>query len=266
MTRHKEIKESWFWPTLQTFHGLKEFISLATPGVVMLMLENLNMNILVLMASLLKSSELLAAQVIVTTLAELFLMVPYGLSIGAVTLVGHSLGKNRPEESRANYHMIVKVSSMFAFLFGFSIIVIRKPLVKIYTDDDNVTNAAANALVIFSFAFFFDWTQCVMSGVIKAVRKQSIASVASLCCMALISMPGSYLIGVRSGIGIEGLWIGYGISSFFLAVFYFVILNKINWKEKADFASQNELSDGETLSESTSQERNQSPMQVKKLF
>lgn len=75
-------------PTVQTFYGLKEFISLAAPGVLMLVLENLNMNILVLMASLLGSSQLLAAQVIVSTLGELFLMIPYGLSIGAVTVVG----------------------------------------------------------------------------------------------------------------------------------------------------------------------------------
>lgn len=41
-----------------------------------------------LMASFLGSADTLAAQVIVVTLGELLLMVPYGLSIGAVTLVG----------------------------------------------------------------------------------------------------------------------------------------------------------------------------------
>lgn len=54
----------------------------------MLFLENLNMEILVLMAGLLGNADQLAAQVIVVTIAELAMMVPYGLSLGAVTLVG----------------------------------------------------------------------------------------------------------------------------------------------------------------------------------
>lgn len=65
-------------------------------------------------------------------------MIPYGLSIGAVTVVGQSLGKNRPEESRANFKMVLKVSSVVAFLTGVSIIILRKLLVKIYSDDEVV--------------------------------------------------------------------------------------------------------------------------------
>lgn len=54
----------------------------------MLFLENFNMQVLILMAGLLGNTEQLAAQVIVVEIAELAMMVPYGLSLGAVTLVG----------------------------------------------------------------------------------------------------------------------------------------------------------------------------------
>lgn len=54
----------------------------------MLLLENMNIEVLVLLAGLLGSADLLAAQVIVVTLGELSMMIPYGLSLGAVTLVG----------------------------------------------------------------------------------------------------------------------------------------------------------------------------------
>jgi Na+-driven multidrug efflux pump len=66
---------------------LKEFIYLAAPGILMLFLENLNMEVLVIMASLLGSPDLLAAQVVVVTIGELVMMVPYGFSLGAVTIV-----------------------------------------------------------------------------------------------------------------------------------------------------------------------------------
>jgi len=62
----------------------------------MLFLENSNMEILILMAGLLGNADQLAAQVIVVAIAEIAMMVPYGLSLGAVTLVGQSLGAKRP--------------------------------------------------------------------------------------------------------------------------------------------------------------------------
>jgi Na+-driven multidrug efflux pump len=40
------------------------------------------------MAGLLGDADTLAAQVILVTIAEIALMIPYGLSLGAVTLVG----------------------------------------------------------------------------------------------------------------------------------------------------------------------------------
>ena len=84
----KEIRAAWYLPTLKTFYELGTFLQLAIPGAAMLFLENLNMEILVLMAGLLGNADQLAAQVIVVTIAELAMMVPYGLSLGAVTLVG----------------------------------------------------------------------------------------------------------------------------------------------------------------------------------
>ena len=48
------------------------------------------------MAGLLGNADQLAAQVIVVAIAEIAMMVPYGLSLGAVTLVGQSLGAKRP--------------------------------------------------------------------------------------------------------------------------------------------------------------------------
>ncbi len=84
----EEIRAAWYLPTLKTFYELGAFLQLAIPGAAMLFLENFNMEILVLMAGLLGDADKLAAQVIVVTIAELAMMVPYGLSLGAVTLVG----------------------------------------------------------------------------------------------------------------------------------------------------------------------------------
>ncbi len=49
----QDIRPAWFWPTGRTLHNLGGFLELALPGVLMMFLENLNMQVLILMASLL---------------------------------------------------------------------------------------------------------------------------------------------------------------------------------------------------------------------
>lgn len=46
---------------MRVFDNLKEFLILAIPGVLMLLLENTNMQILLLLSGLLHSEEMIAA-------------------------------------------------------------------------------------------------------------------------------------------------------------------------------------------------------------
>ena len=40
--------------------------------------------------------EMFAAQVILVAIGQFVIMIPYGLSLAAVSMVGHSLGANKP--------------------------------------------------------------------------------------------------------------------------------------------------------------------------
>jgi Na+-driven multidrug efflux pump len=62
--------------------------------MLMLVLENLNMEILVLLAGILGDTNVLAAQVILVSIGQFTIMVPYGFALGAVSMIGHSLGAN----------------------------------------------------------------------------------------------------------------------------------------------------------------------------
>jgi MATE family multidrug resistance protein len=125
------------------------------------------------------------------------------------------------------------------------LVLLRNPIVSIYSANETVASAGATALTAFAIAWFFDFTQCQLSGVIKAVRKQAIASVASFLCMVCISLPVGYLCGVSLGWGLPGFWAGYGASSLCLASTYFIILIRIDWSEQAAKASRDELSESD---------------------
>ena len=53
-----------------------------------------------LMASTLKDVDSLAALALVVSIAELFLMIPYGTALSASTFVGNAMGANKPERAK----------------------------------------------------------------------------------------------------------------------------------------------------------------------
>lgn len=136
--------------------------------------------------------------------------------------------------------MIISVSTCAAIFVCSMFVIFRHQVVSIYTQDEVVADFAATAVAAFAIAFFFDWTQCLLSGVIKAVRKQGIAALASFLCMVCISLPTGYFAGVKAGHGLPGIFLGYGLSSFCLGSIYLVILSRVDWFAVAEVASRDE--------------------------
>ena len=167
VSRLESIKEAWYYPTTRTFQNLWPFMKLALPGMLMLVLENLSMEILVLLAGILHSVEMLAAQVILVAIGQFVIMIPYGLALAAVSMVGHSLGANKPAQAQANCRLIVIASTglclLVSMLLGFS----SSALISLFTDDVEVIQIAESSFGVFLIAFAFDWTQCCTSGLIK---------------------------------------------------------------------------------------------------
>ena len=85
------------------------------------------------------------------------MMIPYGLSLATVSLIGNSLGANKPYQAMANCKMVLLVSMIFALILVLCLYFSRKGLISLFTSDPNVTNIAENSFLIFALAFFFDW-------------------------------------------------------------------------------------------------------------
>ncbi len=96
------FKDAWYLPTYQTFSNLGEYLTLAIPSVVILFLDYFNWEIMMIMAGIMNNANILASQVIISTVGGLLLMIPYGLSIGAVAVIGTALGANKPELAKKN--------------------------------------------------------------------------------------------------------------------------------------------------------------------
>ena len=116
VNRLEGVREAWYAPTRKTLQNLIPFMQLALPGTLMLFLENMNMEVLIILAGLYNDVNILAAMVILVAFGQFLIMIPYGLSLATVTTVGHSLGGNKPTEAIANCKMIACSTTAMTFL------------------------------------------------------------------------------------------------------------------------------------------------------
>lgn len=85
-------------------------------------------------------------------------MVPYGLSLAAVSMVGHSLGGNKPREAVKNSQVIFAATTGVCIIVVLSMNLFSSTLVGVWTQDPAVAKIAEGSFLVFSVAFAFDWS------------------------------------------------------------------------------------------------------------
>jgi len=206
----------------------------------MLFLEYANWELMMLMAGMMGNQDILAAQVIISTVGSLLLMVPYGLSVSAVAMIGQALGSNNAELAKRNTVMVFLTSGMAALVTCLILGMASKQIIGIYNEDSAVKSACLPAFSVFAVAFFFDWMASQMTGFIKACGQQKIAAVVSTFSMIFVSVPIGYFCGFLLDMKLPGLMIGYGLQGMILIIVYGIILVKLDWKNVALQASLSE--------------------------
>ena len=170
MRKREDLSRAWFLPNKAMFQNLGQFIGMAMPGILMLTIENLNMEILVLFAGLMHSDDTLAACVMLVAFGQFTIMIPYGMALANVAMVGHALGANKPQEAKRNTVLVMVVSIVVAITVALILFILKDGLLLLYASRDNpvIISEAQSAFLCFIVAMTFDWTQCNTSGVIKA--------------------------------------------------------------------------------------------------
>jgi Na+-driven multidrug efflux pump len=64
------------------------------------------------------------------------MMIPYGLSLGVVTLVGNALGSNHPGASKTRFRIATIFSTCLAAVVCVILIFLREYIVRMYTNNE----------------------------------------------------------------------------------------------------------------------------------
>ncbi|CAM4348348.1 multidrug resistance protein, MATE family [Pedobacter westerhofensis] len=163
-----------------------------------------------------------AAHQVAINLASITYMISSGIASAATIKTGNNLGKNNFGDLRkaalASYHVIL----LFMAVTALGFVLASNVLPYIYTEDLSVIRIAAQLLIIAGFFQLFDGTQVVGLGVLRGMGDVNYPTIITFVAYWIIGIPLGYFLGIRLGLGVNGIWYGltFGLLTASILLFF----------------------------------------------
>ncbi|MGB9404322.1 MAG: MATE family efflux transporter [Candidatus Acidiferrales bacterium] len=150
----------------------------------------------------------LASHQIALNAASFTYMVPLGIGSAAAVRVGQALGRKDPEGARRAGSTAVALGAGFMGCMAIVFWVVPRPIVRIFTPDVSVIQAAVKLLFVAAFFQLFDGIQAVTTGALRGTGDTRTPLVCHLLAYWVIGLPLGYYLCFDRGWGAVGLWTG----------------------------------------------------------
>ncbi len=184
-----------FWPearaAVSSISGIKQYLSLALPGMVIISEWWASECITFLSGRLSPNPDIsLGATSIYQSINTFFFMFPVGFSAASSARVGFFLGQNKPEGAK----MATKIGVIFAGILSavMGSILMFTPhefFPSIFTDDKDVLHTTALTIPFLAVYVFADGIQVALNGVIKGCGRQAIVAPIVIFAYWVVGVP-----------------------------------------------------------------------------
>lgn len=214
-------KKCWNGFERRIFSDWGPIFKLAVPGVVMLEAEFMAFEILTLASSHLGTTNL-AAQTILSTITTLAYEVPFALSVATSTRVANFIGAGLIKPAILTAKVSVFMAGGLALFDAVILYTFRYPIAGLFSNDEDVVEAAAAAFVFCALMLIVDGLYAVLSGILRGQGRQYIGGYVNLFAYYGVGVPVALLLAFKFELGLTGLWIGIGsgVSSAVLILSY----------------------------------------------
>lgn len=218
----------------ELFHNVRGMLVLSSSGIVMVVSEAMAFQILTFMTCKLSIHEM-AAQSIVSTIANGVFQMPFGVAICCCTRLANIIGTgNIPNLNilKRTYFFIALILGIINFLF---LISSASWLSQIFNPSDDPSNVVriltTKVLIIIGINQFADCFNIICAGVLRAQGRQTTGSILSFISFYFIALPLEVFLAFNLKMGIEGLWAGLAFGVFLLALCEAFCVINLNWSK-----------------------------------
>jgi MATE family multidrug resistance protein len=134
--------------------------------------------------------------------------VPLGISSAAAVRVGHARGRNDRSGAVASGWTAFLLGGATMLLAGAIFVIFPESILRIFTAEASVIAIGTSLLTVAAVFQLFDGIQVVATGVLRGVGDTRTPMIANLVGHWFLGLPVGYVLGLRWGWGVVGLWTG----------------------------------------------------------
>jgi putative MATE family efflux protein len=146
------------------------------------------------------------------------------------TFVGQNLGANKPERVKQGLKATFFMSGALALFTSLMVIVCRKWLMGLFTEDVAVIAIGSEYLVVVSSFYIFFSTMFVIGGVMRGAGDTIVPMFITLFALWAIRIPAAWILSRY--FGVDGIWWSIPVAWFIGMTLSYLYYLKGNWKKK----------------------------------
>ncbi len=149
-----------------------------------------------------------AAHAIAINYAATMFMVPMAINSAITVRVGHALGKGEPSRARSIGWLGMGLCGLFMTVSAFGLVLLREPIVGLYTGDTAVRDIAIGLLFMAMIFQISDGLQVGAAGALRGYKDTRFPLYINIFAYWFIGFPVAVYAGLRGAGDPNGVWLG----------------------------------------------------------
>lgn len=228
--RGSVLKLSWFGSWRPQRDMLGRLLKIGGPAALEQLTFSLGMTAFSIMVVSLGTAEL-AAQQIAFNAASISIMPAFAFGVAATTLVGQNLGARSPRRAEESALQALRSGLVWMSTMGLLIILFRRQLVGLYSQDPDVLRLGAMCLTFIGLAQPLQAMAIILGSALRGAGDTRGAMMVTVAGVWGLRLPVGWLLGLGLGLGLFGVWLGWAADFICRATFMTLRYRSGKWKE-----------------------------------
>ena len=238
----KMYEGTWCALSMECLLDWGAFMKLAASGLVMLCSVGFTWEAGIMLAGLLGTIQQ-GAQAVVFNVRMVTFMLSIGTGIAASIRMRQRLGAGDAAGAKQSAHVAFMTTTVISVVTGGSCYLLRYQIPTWISDDDDVIEAASDALPIVALFFVLDGIYAIYSTTFRSSGRQLEGAVIQCIGYAIGNAVAVYLMFYKD-YGIKGFWIALSSTLLSVNLVYTILFVRTDWDDQVQKAKQRVQSSG----------------------
>ncbi|GAB2217358.1 hypothetical protein Drorol1_Dr00000533 [Drosera rotundifolia] len=232
-------KDAWTGLSWLAFQDLWPFVKLSVESAVMLCLEIWYfMTIIVLTGHLANPVIAVGSLSICMNVNGWEGMLFIGINAAISVRVSNELGSGHPRAAKYSVIITVLQSLCIGICLMLVVMITKNHFAVIFTESKEMQAAVSHLAYLLGITMVLNSVQPVISGVAIGGGWQGVVAYINLFCYYIIGLPLGFLLGYKTRLRVEGIWIGMICGTTLQTFILIFMLYKTNWNKEVEHANE----------------------------